>query len=282
MTDPPRPDGTDRDGLDEVLVAASAHLDGEGPPAPRDADAWVTAAAALGDRLRDVPPAPAGLADRQVAAALAALRSETAPPAEREAPTAPVVSLSARAERRRRVLLGAVAAAAVVIVGTLGVGALGIGQDDAADTMASRPTAVDDTTSDDALGGGAADGGATAESSDAIGPRDAAFGADAAPVDLGEHPDASTVLVAWSTSATARASADETVTSLSEAPASGGAPTTSSSAPPQAATAAACPPVPVLAVATVDGRAVVVVADGELVAVLDAATCEQLATTGAR
>ena len=156
MTDRPTPDPSP---ADHDLELASAHLDGEATPdeaARIDAD---PALRALVDDLRrlagevDPGPAPGGLADAHVAAALTAFDEERG-----VVDAAPVADLaaarSAREERRwyERIPLGAVAAAALLVALVGGWSLLAVDRDDEQTAAVGAPTESADL--DEAAGAG--------------------------------------------------------------------------------------------------------------------------------
>jgi hypothetical protein len=169
MTDSPSP--ADPGPVDPDVELASAHLDGEAgaDERARVGDAAVAAhVAAFEDvaaRIRDVPPAPAGLLDDQAARAMAAFG---------DAATVVPMARSGRASAWwQRIPLGAVAAA-LVVVGLIGaISLLGQGADDD-DTATATLDAADAGDS----GGGS---GATEERLDDTMDDSAAMEAEGAP-----------------------------------------------------------------------------------------------------
>lgn len=228
MTDRPSSDaaGTPAgDDLPEVGAAfevASALHDGEASDAERAAaDAEVRSQSqvvgAVARRVGDVPPAPRGLLDDHVAAALAAFDDLEPVPVGR---AAPVASLTGRRPWWQRVPLGAVAAAVAVIAL---VGALGIATRSDDDQSADSATAaLDDASGDDAMSereaeafdadGGAGAGGTTGSAGPlATGERPAFATYDELAVALGGR-------TARSEAATAEDSAEESAPTADVAP----------------------------------------------------------------
>ena len=126
MTDSPSP--ADPGPVDPDIEVASAHLDGEAAADERArvGDAAVAAhVAAFEDvaaRIRDVPPAPPGLRDDQVARAMAAF--------DDAATVVPMARSGGAAAWWQRIPLGAVAAVLVVVALIGAISVIGQGADD--------------------------------------------------------------------------------------------------------------------------------------------------------
>lgn len=182
MTDRPPSDAPgapqDLPEVDPIFGLASALHDGEATDAGRargdaEVDRELRVIGAISRRVAEVPPAPEGLVDDHVAAALAAFAATDAvPPAEVLAPSAApaepggrVTTLAARRPWWQRAPLGAVAAgvAVVALVGAIGFAAVGDGDDDTAatalatDDAESSPGAArtEEAEAFDTAGGGA-------------------------------------------------------------------------------------------------------------------------------
>lgn len=154
MTDSPTP--ADPGPVDPDVELASAHLDGEAGADERErvGDAAVAAHVAAFDdvaaRVRDVPPAPEGLLDDQVARAMAAF--------DDAATVAPMVRAAGATAWWQRIPLGAVAAALVVValIGAISVLGQGAEDDDTATAALEQADADDSGGGDSDSGGGSA------------------------------------------------------------------------------------------------------------------------------
>lgn len=173
MTDSPTPDPGP---VDPDVELASAHLDGElGPDEHARAEdpavqAQLAALAGIADQVRDVPPAPAGLLDDQIARAMGAFDEDGT-----------VVAIGRdRTPWWQRIPLGAVAAA-LVVVALVGIASLaGQGGDDEADTA----TAALESADEGADGGGSAEDSFAADAAD----EEAAFESSAGAGAGGDRP----------------------------------------------------------------------------------------------
>lgn len=154
MTDSPTP--VDPVPVDPDVELASAHLDGEAgaDERARVGDAAVAAhLAAFEDvaaRVRDVPPAPAGMLDDQVARAMAAF--------DDAATVVPMARAAGATAWWQRIPLGAVAAALVVValIGAISVLGQGAEDDDTATAALERADADDNAGESGGGGGGSA------------------------------------------------------------------------------------------------------------------------------
>jgi len=200
MTDPRSPDADDGD-LDPALAVASARHDGDAAEDERAPEPAVAAALArveaVAAAVGDVPPAPDGLLEAHVAAALAAFAEPVAGAAASE--DGRVVSLAERRAWWQRAPLGAVAAAVAVVALAGAIGLAAARDDGSADTATAALEA-----DDDAGGGGgesesfgAADaveegagGGAASGSGLAAGDRESFAGYEELAAALGERAGA--------------------------------------------------------------------------------------------
>jgi hypothetical protein len=202
-----------------------------------------------------------GLADRIRLAALAAFDADhadtAAPEGDAAAPVTPMAAHRARAQARRRTS-GALAAAAAVVIGLLGFAALRPTDEDASLTTAGS-TATAGSAAPEVLRAAPA-AGDTAATSPSV-------------RDVGAAPDVAALAAAWR--AVAAKAAPAGTTGLS-------GPTTPTGAAGAASAAAAVPSSarcgPAVGYGTLAGRPVVLVADANVIRVLDAARCIEVAT----